>query len=155
MIFIGLRIWNHTHFELIKPATRTRKNPCPWLRVRVSTGTGTGCSEKFQGSPSYSLFVHPLNFFLCWDQDLQDLSISHSSFTIKRELYNAVLGSFGPSQFKSFPYDVKWQYMWNMNWLQHYVIISTNLSAAYPVPWHNMVCSGPSAPCSVNHIIFL
>ena len=45
---------------------------------------------------------------MCWAQDLQDLSISHSSFTIKRELYNAVLGSFGPSQFKSFPYDVKW-----------------------------------------------
>jgi hypothetical protein len=39
----------------IKPATRTRKNPYPWLRVRVSTGTGAGCPKKPQGGPRHSL----------------------------------------------------------------------------------------------------
>jgi len=64
--FIG-HFWRHTPVQVgvpagfHKPATRTRKNPCPWTQVWVLTGMGAGYSGKPQGSPWHSLAAEPMD----------------------------------------------------------------------------------------------
>ena len=40
-----------------KPATCTRRNPYPWVRVRVDAGRGTDSTGKPQGYPCQSLLI--------------------------------------------------------------------------------------------------
>jgi hypothetical protein len=42
----------------VKPLTRSRENPCPYVRVRVFTGTGTGWLQKPQGCPWYYCILY-------------------------------------------------------------------------------------------------